>query len=115
MGWLPSEKYSDWVHKFPRLLDYGARGRLNVRSVKLFADGMRFLTLAHIYASPLMHKLGALGSWGAALLEPYSDKPEVDGIMRFGTAELADLMKALWRDEWQVVGDSSHPSPVFID
>ena len=35
--------------------------------------------------------------------------------MRFGTAELADLMKALWRDEWQVVSDGSQPSPVFID
>jgi hypothetical protein len=42
MGWVPSNNYSDWVGKFPRLLDYGVRGRLTVRSVKLFADGACF-------------------------------------------------------------------------
>jgi hypothetical protein len=42
MGWVPSNNYSDWVNKFPRLLDYGVRGRLTVRSVKLFADGACF-------------------------------------------------------------------------
>ncbi|CAG8474987.1 12951_t:CDS:2 [Acaulospora colombiana] len=37
-------------------------GRLTVRSVKLFMDG-------------------ALGSWGAALLEPYSDEPTKQGLL----------------------------------
>jgi predicted amidohydrolase YtcJ len=37
-------------------------GRLTVRSVKLFMDG-------------------ALGSWGAALLEPYSDDPTKQGLL----------------------------------
>ncbi|OZJ03264.1 hypothetical protein BZG36_04900 [Bifiguratus adelaidae] len=38
-------------------------GMLIVRSVKLFMDG-------------------ALGSWGAAMLEPYVDNPQTDGILR---------------------------------
>ncbi|KAG7566902.1 hypothetical protein FFLO_01403 [Filobasidium floriforme] len=44
------------------MIDNAGDGKLNVRSVKLFADG-------------------ALGSWGAAMLEPYSDRPEETGIM----------------------------------
>ena len=27
------------------------------------------------------HRDGALGSWGAAMLEPYSDRPDETGIM----------------------------------
>lgn len=41
--------------------------------VKLFADG-------------------ALGSWGAALLEPYSDKPEVRGTMLINETELTKVV-----------------------
>lgn len=42
--------------------------------VKLFADG-------------------ALGSWGAALLEPYSDKPETSGTMLINETELTKVVK----------------------
>lgn len=45
----------------PRLENY-AGGFLSVRSVKLFADG-------------------ALGSWGAAMIEDYDDKPGYRGTM----------------------------------
>jgi predicted amidohydrolase YtcJ len=47
---------------------------LMLRGVKLFADG-------------------ALGSWGAALLEPYSDKPETSGTMLINETALADVVK----------------------
>jgi hypothetical protein len=59
-------------------------------------------------------EIGALGSWGAALLEPYSDKAESDGVMRFDTAELTDLMKALWHADWQVVGGSNKLPPLAM-
>jgi predicted amidohydrolase YtcJ len=49
---------------------------LTVRSVKLFADG-------------------ALGSWGAALLSPYSDKPSTSGTMLLSAEELTNVT-ALW-------------------
>jgi predicted amidohydrolase YtcJ len=47
--------------------------------VKLFADG-------------------ALGSWGAALLEPYSDKPEISGTMLINETELSSVVNKVWND-----------------
>jgi hypothetical protein len=38
MGNVRSDKY--WGSQIPRLLNHGKHGRLNVRSVKLFTDGM---------------------------------------------------------------------------
>jgi predicted amidohydrolase YtcJ len=58
-----------WFSRGP-LLDYG--GRLTVRSVKLYADG-------------------ALGSRGAALLEPYSDDPDNRGLMRTSTDHIREV------------------------
>jgi len=37
MGNVPSDIY--WGDKIPRLINYGKHHRLNVRSVKLYADG----------------------------------------------------------------------------
>jgi predicted amidohydrolase YtcJ len=47
---------------------------LMLGGVKLFADG-------------------ALGSWGAALLEPYSDKEEISGTMLINETELTAVVK----------------------
>jgi predicted amidohydrolase YtcJ len=46
---------------------------------------------------------GALGSWGAALLAPYSDKSETSGFMLSTPQALAALVKQFWKDGWQVV------------
>lgn len=46
---------------------------------------------------------GALGSWGAALLEPYSDKPDTSGIMRSSPEALEDLVQKFWSDGWSTV------------
>lgn len=53
-----------------------ADGRFTVRSVKLFADG-------------------ALGSWGSAMLEPYSDHPWTSGSLLINGSSLATVAK-LW-------------------
>ncbi|WP_280456010.1 amidohydrolase [Nocardia brasiliensis] len=53
----------------PARTDSTADDMLRVRTVKLFADG-------------------ALGSYGAALLEPYSDRPESRGLPQLQPAEL---------------------------
>lgn len=51
-------------------------GRFTARSVKLFADG-------------------ALGSWGSAMLEPYSDHPWTSGSLLINGSSLANIAK-LW-------------------
>jgi predicted amidohydrolase YtcJ len=56
-----------------RLENY-ANGFLSVRSVKLWADG-------------------ALGSWGAAMIEDYSDKPGNKGIPLLNYTDLETLVR----------------------
>lgn len=61
---------------------------------------------------------GALGSFGAALLEPvrivpacethfdaeqYSDDPSTDGLMLVQPLALSAFVKQFWEDGWQVV------------
>ncbi|KAK4191120.1 putative metal dependent amidohydrolase [Podospora australis] len=50
-------------------------GFLKVKSVKLFADG-------------------ALGSWGSAMIEPYSDRPDTSGSLLVNASTLTYLAKA---------------------
>ena len=69
-----------WFAKGP-LIDYG--GRLTIRAVKLYADG-------------------ALGSRGAALLEPYSDDPGNSGLMLATPQHLADVAARGRRSGFQV-------------
>src|SRR5271170_2704201 len=56
-----------------RLENY-ANGFLTVRSVKLFADG-------------------ALGSWGAAMIDDYDDKPGNKGTMLLDYTHLESLVR----------------------
>ncbi|KAM3497847.1 hypothetical protein MY10362_008816 [Beauveria mimosiformis] len=55
-------------------------GRLTVRSVKLFADG-------------------ALGSWGAAMLEPYADDPTSSGFLLINETALTAVTR-----QWAAAG-----------
>ncbi|KAG6370706.1 amidohydrolase 3 [Boletus reticuloceps] len=91
MGNTASNAY--WGRNLTRLIDYGIAERLNLRSVKLFADG-------------------ALGSFGAALLEPYSDNPSTNGLMLVQQETLSTLVKRFWEDGWQVnihcIGDRAN-------
>jgi predicted amidohydrolase YtcJ len=52
------------------------------------------------------HALGALGSFGAALLEPYSDRPDYSGILRTSPESLEKLVQQFWKDDFQVVRPS---------
>jgi predicted amidohydrolase YtcJ len=74
------------------LLGY-AHDRLTVRSVKLFADG-------------------ALGSRGAALLAPYSDKPEQSGLLFMTNAEMQHKIETALGAGYQVnihaIGDAAN-------
>jgi predicted amidohydrolase YtcJ len=70
-----------------------ADDHLTIRSVKLFADG-------------------ALGSRGAALLAPYSDKPDQSGLLFMSEAEMQRKMESALRAGYQVnvhaIGDAAN-------
>jgi predicted amidohydrolase YtcJ len=74
------------------LIAYG-NDRLTVRSVKLYADG-------------------ALGSRGAALLAPYSDKPDQRGLLFLTDAQMEAKVETALRAGYQVnvhaIGDAAN-------
>jgi predicted amidohydrolase YtcJ len=72
--------YADLAAETPRIAD---DGRVITRAVKLYMDG-------------------ALGSRGAALLEPYSDRPETSGLAIAEPDETIGLMTQALRDGVQV-------------
>ncbi|TFK48313.1 hypothetical protein OE88DRAFT_1635135 [Heliocybe sulcata] len=79
--------------KMQRRENYGKDERLTVKSIKMFMDG-------------------ALGSWGAALLQPYSDKPDTSGILRIDPKQIRKHVKDVWQKGWQVnihcIGDRAN-------
>lgn len=50
-----------------------------LRAVKIFGDG-------------------ALGSWGSAMIEPYSDRPESRGILRSSPEVFEDFIGKFYKD-----------------
>ncbi|KAJ3111557.1 hypothetical protein HK100_002647 [Physocladia obscura] len=72
---------------------YKSRGLLNVRSIKLVADG-------------------ALGSWGAAMLEPYSDAPDKSGILLMSEQDIQLSIESAIAQGYQVnvhcIGDRAN-------
>lgn len=99
MGNAPGDEY--WGSKIPKLENYGQHKRLTVRAIKLFTDGMYIFPLCFLQYSIM--SLGALGSWGAALLAPYTDKPSTSGLLRTAPAALERLARQFWKDGFQVV------------
>ncbi|KAJ7124911.1 amidohydrolase family-domain-containing protein [Mycena epipterygia] len=81
-----------WGNKTKPIIN-AANGRLNARSVKIFADG-------------------ALRTGGAALYEPYADNPETNGVMRISSEVLHHFIPLFLRDGWQVnvhaIGDRAN-------
>ncbi|KAJ7209555.1 amidohydrolase family-domain-containing protein [Mycena pura] len=81
-----------WGNKTEKIINAG-NGRLNARSVKIFADG-------------------ALRTSGAALYEPYADDPATSGAMRISAEVLHHFIPLFLRDGWQVnvhaIGDRAN-------
>jgi predicted amidohydrolase YtcJ len=82
----------EWLKHGPEL---DPHHRLTIRSVKLFADG-------------------ALGSRGAALLEPYNDAPQTKGVMTTSESEIYTLTRRSLQRGFQVcthaIGDAANRS-----
>ncbi|KAF9780179.1 amidohydrolase family-domain-containing protein [Thelephora terrestris] len=88
----PADDISEW-DKIKPLINYGENERFNVQGVKLFMDG-------------------ALGSWGAALLEPYSDNNSTSGLLTTEPEDMRNYIEQAWRYGWQVnvhaIGDRAN-------
>jgi predicted amidohydrolase YtcJ len=54
---------------------------------------------------------GALGSWGAALLAPYSDNNSTSGILTTDPEEMNFIVRKAWEAGWQVVRKFYQRSP----
>jgi predicted amidohydrolase YtcJ len=84
----PGPYMDEWLARGPE-----TGGRLTVRSIKLLADG-------------------ALGSRGAALLEPYADDPGNSGLLILGKDEIARVARAAAARGFQVathaIGDRAN-------
>lgn len=63
-----------------------------------------WLPRKRLLIDPTSTRLGALGSWGAALLAPYSDKPETSGLLLTPPEEMSSLIHQFWKDGFQTVG-----------
>ncbi|HZW15017.1 MAG TPA: amidohydrolase [Brevundimonas sp.] len=72
-----------------------ADGRIITRAIKYYADG-------------------ALGSRGAALFEPYADRPDTTGLMQIGEQEIVPLYQAALKGGIQIathaIGDRGNAS-----
>src|SRR5262249_22279983 len=79
-----------WLERGPEI---DPRHQLTIRSFKLFADG-------------------ALGSRGAALLQPYSDLPDTTGVITKPEAEVYELTRSSLKKGFQVsthaIGDRAN-------
>jgi predicted amidohydrolase YtcJ len=73
--------------------------RLNVRSIKVYADG-------------------ALGSRGACLLEPYTDKPGWSGFLLSSQSHFDSVARYIYQKGWQMcthaIGDSGNRTMLHI-
>lgn len=102
MGNVESSEY--WGDQIEHFLDYGPAARLTLRSIKLFADGQfRWFSIYRLSCGLYrLISIGALGSWGAALQEPYSDKPDSKGLLLTTPENLSNLVQRFWDDGFQV-------------
>ena len=98
-----------------KFINYGPAGRLTLRAVKMYADGEfsskasvpgRFFLLKFLMSTRTCS--GALGSWGAALREPYTDHPETKGLLLTEPKELRKHARRFWEAGLQVVSELDH-------
>lgn len=87
----PGDTWEHFLQRGP--LTWQARNMLTVRSIKLYSDG-------------------ALGSRGAALIEPYSDELENDGLLLKSEDEIFDITVQALENGFQVcthaIGDRAN-------
>ncbi|KAF5878885.1 putative amidohydrolase 3 protein [Botrytis fragariae] len=86
-----------------------------LRTVKVIRDGSGGGDML-LFGGIKLFADGALGSWGAALLEPYSDKPETSGMMLINETELTEVVKKFYEWDYQInihaIGDRANRAAI---
>jgi predicted amidohydrolase YtcJ len=75
-------------------------GLLSIRSVKLFAGRSQSHLRQVLFANAASD--GALGSWGSAMLAPYSDRPDTTGSLLVNASTLTSLTRSWAAAGYQV-------------
>ncbi|KAF7856280.1 hypothetical protein EAF04_009808 [Stromatinia cepivora] len=87
----------------------------DLRTVKVMRDGSGGGDML-LFGGIKLFADGALGSWGAALLEPYSDKPETNGMMLINETELTEVVKKFYHWDYQInihaIGDRANRAAI---
>ncbi|MBD3769423.1 MAG: amidohydrolase [Rhodobacterales bacterium] len=101
-GWTGVHNMSVGPDEAPIMLELAGEGKLPLRLWNAFdADEAGFaLAAAHEYEAPTitnraikLYMDGALGSRGAQLIKPYSDRPDTSGLSLITNEYLADFMR----------------------
>jgi predicted amidohydrolase YtcJ len=101
-GWTGVHNMSVGPDEAPIMLELAGEGKLPLRLWNAFdADEAGFaLAAAHEYEAPTitnraikLYMDGALGSRGAQLIKPYSDRPDTSGLSLITNEDLADFMR----------------------
>jgi predicted amidohydrolase YtcJ len=101
-GWTGVHNMSVGPDEAPIMLELAGEGKLPLRLWNAFdADDAGFaLAAAHEYEAPTitnraikLYMDGALGSRGAQLIKPYSDRPDTSGLSLITNEDLADFMR----------------------
>ncbi|KAI9645307.1 hypothetical protein NHQ30_006042 [Ciborinia camelliae] len=87
----------------------------DLRTVKVMRDGSGGGDML-LFGGIKLFADGALGSWGAAMLEPYSDKPETNGTMLINETELTEIVKKYYHWDYQInihaIGDQANRAAI---
>lgn len=101
-GWTGVHNMSVGPDEAPIMLELAGEGKLPLRLWNAFdANEAGFaLAAAHDYEGPTitnraikLYMDGALGSRGAQLIKPYSDRPDTSGLSLITNEDLADFMR----------------------
>jgi hypothetical protein len=91
---------------------HGKHQRLHLRSIKLISDGDSFIFNIACFYPCSLDSTGAIGSWGAAMYEPYTDNPSTSGFLVISLEDLQRDIPKYIEKGWQVVSQKGFPAGI---